>query len=150
MRMSTLEPQSTIPSGQDRQAPDTEPGVGVWKVLRTLYAGGDGIERRSGQRYPYPYLVTLTPVSADGTTAEGESVVVVGKHLSERGLGFYHPAPLPYRRMIALLETASGTRLAVLIDVTWCRFLKRGWYESGGRFLQTAPLPVDLAHAANN
>ena len=118
-------------------------------MLTALCPQENRIERRSGLRYPYPYLVQLTPVGADGTTVAGESVVVVGKHLSEQGLGFYHPGPLPYRRMIALLETA-GARLALLIDVTWCRFLKQGWYESGGRFLQTVQVPVGLSETAKN
>ena len=52
--------------------------------------------------------------------------------------------------MIALLETAGGARLAFLIDLTWCRFKRQGWYESGGRFLQVAPLPVDPTDTAKN
>jgi hypothetical protein len=112
----------------------------VWELLRALYPHGDLIERRSEQRYPYPCLVQLTPVAADGVTAVGESLVVVGKHLSEHGLGFYHPRPIAYRRVIASLETTSGQRLAFLIDLSWCRFTRQGWYESGGRFLR-AVLP---------
>jgi hypothetical protein len=112
----------------------------VWGLLGALYPRGDLAERRGEQRYPYPYLVHLTPVAADGVTVVGESLVVVGKHLSERGLGFYHPRPIAYRRMIASLETTSGARLGFLIDLNWCRFTQQGWYESGGRFLR-AVLP---------
>ena len=104
-----------------------------------LYPRGDVGERRGEQRYPYPYLVRLTPVAADGVTVVGESLVVVGKHLSERGLGFYHPRPIAYRRVIATLETTSGQRLGFLIDLSWCRFTQQGWYESGGRFLRAVP-----------
>jgi hypothetical protein len=108
----------------------------VWGLLGALYPRGDLVERRGEQRYPYPYLVHLTPVAADGVTAVGESLVVVGKHLSERGLGFYHPRPIAYRRVIATLETTSGQRLGFLLDLNWCRFTRQGWYESGGRFLR--------------
>ena len=101
-----------------------------------------GGERRRDQRYPFPHLIHLTPVGEDGITPEGQSVVVVGKHLSERGVGFYHPKPLPYRRMIASLEAGAGVWMAFLIDLSWCRFTKEGWYESGGRFLQVVPSPV--------
>ncbi len=107
-------------------------------LLDSLQSRSHGSERRAARRYPYPYLVQLTPVGDDGVTAAGRTIVVVGKHLSESGLGFYHPGPLPYRRMVVLLETA-GASLAFLIDVAWCRFLKQGWYESGGRFVQGAP-----------
>ena len=111
----------------------------VWGLLAGMYPRGNVIERRSDCRYPFPYLVYLTPVQDDPATPSGEPVVVVGKYLSERGLGFYHPKPLPHRRMVASLETHSGARLALLIDLSWCRFTRHGWYESGGRFLQTVP-----------
>lgn len=108
----------------------------VRSVLGGLYAPGSRIERRSGRRYPYPYLIHLTPVGDDGVTPVGETVVVVGKHLSEQGLGFYHFKPIPYRRMIASLEATCGKGIRFLVDLSWCRFHKQGWYESGGRFLQ--------------
>lgn len=114
----------------------------VWGLLSALYPRGKVVEKRKDTRYPYPYLVYLTPVGKDGVTPYGEPVVVVGKHISERGFGFYHPKPLPHRRMIASLETTDGVRLGFLIDLNWCRFTRQGWYESGGRFLQLVPSPV--------
>jgi len=116
--------------------------VQVWRLLEMLYPHGSRIERRSDNRFPYPYLVYLTPVGADGATPQGESIVVVGKHLSDRGFDFYHPQPLPYRRVIASLEAVGGARLAFLMDLNWCRFTRQSWYESGGRFLQVVPLPI--------
>ncbi len=116
----------------------------VWRLLGALYPPGQGCERRAGRRYPYPYLVYLTPVAADNVTPQGDPIVVVGKHLSEWGFGFYHPKPLPFRRMIATLEATNGVRLGFLIDLTWCRFTRHGWYESGGRFLQAVPPAVAL------
>ena len=133
------EPQLRTSPRRNR-SPAEDVQTQVWGVLGTLYPRGDRVERRGDQRYPYPYLINLTPVAEDGITRQGETVVVVGKHLSERGLGFYHPRPLPHRRMIASLETNDGTRLGLLVDVTWCRFTKEGWYESGGRFLRAVVL----------
>lgn len=121
---------------------DEEVRTQVWGLLTTLYPKTDLTERRHEKRYPFPYLIHLTPVADDGVTQEGDTLVVVGKHLSERGLGFYHPKPLPYRKMIASLESASGEWLGFLIDLNWCRFTKQGWYESGGRFLQSTLSPV--------
>ncbi len=120
----------------------------VWSILGSLYPRGDKIERRRERRYPYPYLVHLTPVASDGITPQGESLVVVGKHLSDRGLGFYHPKPIPYRRMIATLEVVDGKPLAFLIDLNWCRFTKQGWYESGGRFLRAVDSPLNAESGA--
>jgi hypothetical protein len=114
----------------------------VWGILSGLCPRGHNPERRSVQRFPYPHLLYLTPVSADGVTAEGESIVVVGKHLSERGLGFFYQQPLPHRRMIASLESAEQRWVGFLVDITWCRFTQHGWYDSGGRFLQVAPASI--------
>jgi hypothetical protein len=114
----------------------------IWQILAGLYPRGNRVERRSDQRFPYPYLVYLTPVAADGLTPGGESVIVIGKHLSERGLGFYHQKPLSDRRMIASLELQKSRWAGFLIDLTWCRFTQHGWYDSGGRFLQAVASPV--------
>jgi hypothetical protein len=129
--------------GQHASGGDDEVRAQVWGLLTTLYPRNDLIERRRGNRYPFPCLVHLTPVGPDGITPEGETVVVVGKHLSEQGFGFYHQAPLPHRRMIASLESSKGLWLGFLIDLNWCRFTKDGWYESGGRFLQTVLSPIE-------
>ncbi|HBO45574.1 MAG TPA: hypothetical protein DD670_16920 [Planctomycetaceae bacterium] len=131
------------------QVPDSlavvgEPWSSVDETTRSRIAGfltnfrprTTSVERRSDQRYPFPHLVHLTPVGEDNTPIEGEMIVVVGRHISERGLGFYHTKPLPYRRMIVAFETSGGNWVRFLIDLTWCRFTRDGWYESGGRFLQ--------------
>jgi hypothetical protein len=114
----------------------------VWGLLSTLYPRQEFMERRSETRYPFPYLVHLTPVAPDGTPVECETVVVVGKHLSEQGLGFYHPKPLAYRRVIASLES-NGRWIGFLLDLKWCRFTRQGWYESGGRILESVTSPMD-------
>ena len=113
----------------------------VWSLLSGLYPVQSRAERRGEQRFPYPYLVQLTPVAADGVTRVGSPVVVAGKHLSERGLGFYHQQPLPFRRLIASLRGPAHASTHFLIDVTWCRFTGQGWYDSGGRFLRAAQDP---------
>ena len=118
-------------------SPEDDIRTQVWGLLSTLYPQNDLAERRRDSRYPFPYLVQLTPVAEDGVTPEGATIAVVGKHLSERGLGFYHPKPLPHRRMIASLETGGNRWMTFLIDLSWCRFIKQGWYESGGRFLRS-------------
>jgi hypothetical protein len=114
----------------------------VWSILAGLYPRGKAAERRTDQRFPYPRLVYLTPVANNGYTPVAESVVVVGKDLSERGLGFYYQQPLPYRRMIASLELPEARWAGFLVDITWCRFTLHGWYDSGGRFIQAVPSPI--------
>ncbi len=117
----------------------------VWGVLTTLYPKNKASERRQENRYPFPYLVHLTPVGEDGISPCGKAVVVVGKHLSERGLGFYHSQPIPHRRMIVSLEAGNGQWVGFLIDLSWCRFTAEGWYESGGKFIQAVLPPAESA-----
>jgi len=141
MKPSIREPQLDL-MPEEVDFPDEDIRTQVWGILTTLYPHNRAGERRHESRYPFPYLVHLTPVGEDGLTPCGETLVVVGKHLSERGLGFYHPQPLPYRRMIASLEAGNGQWIGFLIDLSWCRFTRKGWYESGGRFLQSVLSPI--------
>ena len=113
----------------------------VWSLLSGSDSARNVAERRSVQRFPYPNLVLLTPMAPDSRTPLCEPLVAVGKHLSERGLGFFHPKPLPYRRIVASLRSTQGAAAHFLMEVTWCRFTEHGWYESGGRFLRPAPNP---------
>jgi hypothetical protein len=96
-------------------------------------------ERRRDRRYPYPYLVRMTPVAIDGYTPAGPAIIVVGRTLSEGGFGFFHSRPLADRRMIASFHAGSDRWLGLLMDLRWCRFIGEGWYESGGRFLSPVP-----------
>ncbi|REK19133.1 MAG: hypothetical protein DWQ37_01705 [Planctomycetota bacterium] len=114
----------------------------VWDVLVGHYPQGRNIERRADQRYPYSHLLYLTPVGEDGFSPVGETVAVVGKTLSERGLGFFYQQAISERRMIASLETSDLRWAGFLMNITWCRFTQYGWYESGGRFLQAVPSPI--------
>jgi len=114
----------------------------VWNILTAVYPRGRVVERRMDQRFPYPRLLYLTPVADDGISPEGESAVVIGKCLSERGLGFFYQQPLAHRRMIASLEMPDMNWVGFLMSITWCRFTQYGWYESGGRFIQAVPSPI--------
>ncbi len=105
-------------------------------LIGKIYPSGDFIDSRSERRYPYPYLVRLIPVDQDGTVLHGEAIVAVGKHLSDRGVGFYHPKPISYRNMVVCLEASDGHGVTFIVDLGWCRFTREGWYESGGKFLE--------------
>ena len=124
---------------------DADVRTHVWELLAGFYPEHNAMERRREARYPLPNLIHLLPVARDNLTPCGDDVVVAGKQISERGLSFYHPGPLPYRRMIASFEIGNGHWLGFLVDLLWCRFTKYGWYESGGRFLQSVPSPLEAA-----
>lgn len=106
------------------------------KNARLAYA-----DRRRDQRYPFPHLLYVTPVDRSGKPLIEETVVVVGKTLTERGMDFYHQKPITHRRVIVTIETQEGFTASLLMDLTWCRYTKQGWYDNGGRFLNTVPSP---------
>jgi len=137
--LSTL--QQPVGVGLEEEVADDDIRAQVRSLLAGMHPRENLIERRGEQRYPYPYLIRLFPVAPDRLSPQGEGIVAVGKHISERGLGLYHPKPLPYRRMIVCFQSDSGRQVAFLIDLKWCRFTKQGWYESGGRFLRTVAPP---------
>jgi hypothetical protein len=93
-------------------------------------------DRRGERRHPFPYPVHLLPVSADGKSTIGEPIVVLGKDLSEQGLGFYHSQPLAERHVLATFDCGEF-RAKFLMELTWCRFGSHGLFENGGRFLQS-------------
>ncbi len=96
------------------------------------------LERRRDRRFPFPMLMTLWPADSDRLDT---SFVIVGKDISERGLGFFHQQPILCRRAIVVCETPNAEPLAFLIDINWCRFTCQGWYESGCRLLETVSPP---------
>jgi hypothetical protein len=139
MNASIAEPQSVIspitesPFGKD-------PSIHVQALLGALHEPTHRTERRREQRFPYPYLFRVIPLATDNIPLDDQTMVVVGKHLSHHGLSFYHQRPIAYRRMIAMMELPTGRPIGFLLDLTWCRFTKHGWYESGGRLLQAVPV----------
>jgi hypothetical protein len=124
-----------IPHGFEFATPvNDDARAQVWSLLAGMYP--PGTERRRDQRYPFPRLFVLTPVDPETLARMGPPVTAAGKHLSESGVSFYHPDPLPHRWVIASVENGEGHTLNFLVDLDWCRFTRQGWYESGGRFLK--------------
>lgn len=103
------------------------------------------VERRRGVRAAFPYRMRVA-AAAMGRRDELQELpgeeFVVGRDLSEAGLGFEHDIALPYRRV--LLSAADdrfedinfpGIQIELLLN--WCRFCGSG-YESGGRILRSS------------
>jgi hypothetical protein len=116
----------------------------VWALLSSAQFQSRSAERRNSQRFPYPYLVTVTPVDHSGRPMSEAQFVVVGKNISEGGLSFYHQGPLANRQVIVSLDAADGRWMSFLVDLTWCRFKSQGWYESGGQFLKKTLTPPQV------
>ena len=132
---------STVGAAADNRQEDPI-RASIQMVLAGVHQERKTLERRRETRHAYPYPVHLTPVARDGTTVIGDTVVVLGKHISDHGLDFYHREPLPHRRVIASLPNGENAWIGLLLDLTWCRFSRHGWYDNGGRFLAVAQSPL--------
>ncbi len=128
-RAPTFDPPGAVPSDVRAQ---------VWSVLAKMYPLRGGVERRLDDRFPYPRLARLTPLLDDKAAARDQTIMVACKQLSERGLGFFHPHPLPHRLAIVSLQRDENEWVELLLRMNWCRFIGHGWYESGGVFLRVA------------
>jgi hypothetical protein len=80
----------------------------VHAALLLYHPAASYIERRRETRFAYPYPFHLTPLSVGGAILLEAMVAVIGRHLSEGGLDFYHREPFPYRRAIATLPAAGN------------------------------------------
>jgi len=100
------------------------------------------VERRREARYPYPYPLHVTPIAGGGVADVHETFVVIGKHLAPHGIDFYSRQPLAHRRVIISLDCGLEGWIGLLVELTWCRFGRHGWYDNGGRFLGVVPSPL--------
>ena len=96
-------------------------------------------ERRQSGRDPFPYPVHITPLGCDQRPIVNETVIVIGRHLSEQGLDFYHHEPIPFRRAVISLPTDRKEWVSFLFELFWTRYNCHGWYDNGGRFLAVVP-----------
>ena len=113
----------------------------VRKAIRRSQTTYAGLERRRNLRVPFPYPIYLTPVDPNGDAVHEKRFAVVGRHLSECGLDFYHSEPVTSRKLIASLDDHND-QVGFVMELTWCRFGRHGWYENGGRFVSIAQTPL--------
>mgnify|MGYP006908323461 FL=1 len=134
--------QAVLKSEGPFSSPLNEIKAGVERLIQHSEAVPEN-DRRHSRRFPFPYPIHLTPVEDDGITPANETIVVLGKHLGERGLDFYYRTPLVHRRVIVSLECANEQWISFLMNLNWCRFSRHGWYENGGKFIKALNLLPD-------
>lgn len=130
--------ERALPVGIARMTTEESVSGQVRRLLQRQAGDSALVERRRDRRYPFPTLMTLWP--ADGERLE-TSFVIVGKDISDRGLGFFHQQPITCRRAVVVCELPGAEPTAFLVDINWCRFTCHGWYESGGRLLEAVTPP---------
>ncbi len=117
----------------------------VYSALSLYHPSLKYLERRREPRFPYPYPFHLTPISDAGLILVEATLSVIGRHLSEHGLDFYHRDPFPYRRAIATLPAMAGQWIGLVIELKSTRLSGHGWYAYGGRIVglvEPAPMAV--------
>jgi len=100
---------------------------------------GPVVQGRSSLRVPFDVLLVITPWDDATQGPAGRSFLAEGRDLSEEGVAFRHRQSLPcrfaavsYRGQAA--EDRSHFVESVLVRLLWCRFVRDGFYLSGGRF----------------
>jgi hypothetical protein len=150
MSMTTLEPvlavlQASRRGSQEKTRSRNERDA-IYATIESAVAAVEpfrrSIERRREARYPYPYPIPLTPFLLDGTPDVERTFVVIGKHLAPHGIDFYCRHPLADRRVIASLDCGRDGWVGVVVELTWCRFSRHGWYDNGGRFVAVVEPPL--------
>ncbi|WP_425615145.1 hypothetical protein NA78x_005042 [Anatilimnocola sp. NA78] len=129
-------------------APDEPRGDLISQQVQVALAGAQAdrqIERRTETRHPYPYPIHMTPVDRDGHPLVDQTFVVVGKHVSNHGVDFYYAQPVEWSKVIASFNLPEGRWIGLLMELTWCRFSRHGWYDNGGRFVSVVPSPLGNA-----
>ncbi len=106
---------------------------GVSELVESSTSGQQG---RTRVRMALPFLVEIFPLDNRGKLLKKESCVVVGKDLSQRGIGFFHKEVIPYKKIRVLFTMPGEVQIEADVDLTWCRYTDLDWYESGGRILK--------------
>ena len=118
--------------------------VQIEALLSRLYPPVEQ-DRRQDDRVAIPVLFRLRPLDIHREPLEEAESIVVGKNISRRGVSFYHEHPITHRRALIELVDPSAATFVAEIDITWCRFTKPGWYESGGRLMRVAAPATESA-----
>ena len=136
-------PRTTVPrmGPTDSMSNDERIRARVNFLVQRVSQGWAGVERREDRRVPFPYPIHLTPCDRVGILTGEPTHVVLGRHLAERGLDFYHRRPLPHRHVIASFACGEGSWLSLLLELRRTCFDQAGWYRTGGRFLRAVSAP---------
>ncbi len=121
-------------------------GEAMETLLDRLRPPGE-VDRRCSQRYAMPLPMVLTPIGADGQPETEGAMIVVGRNVSRRGMGFSHSDLLRCRRAVLRLEDALLGSMIVEVEIAWRRFTTSGRYEYGAHVRRLLPDRVASARA---
>ena len=94
------------------------------------------LQRRRWHRVKFDRQIELIPLDDVTEELTGDPRRVTGKDLSLHGVSFVHCQPLPFHKVALAFELPEGVSDLVIVKLGWCRFLRNGTYQSGGKFLR--------------
>lgn len=104
----------------------------------------DALERRHWPRVGFQKMIALFAFDHDQECPTGQPWLATGKDISLQGVSFTHIAPLPFTKVAIGFELPGGFSQFALTRLSWCRFTRRGVYESGGTFLRPIEVPEEV------
>lgn len=113
----------------------------VESLVASWHSSAQLRQNRRWHRTPYRKPVVITPLDDIADTPIAEPHLAFGRDLAAGGLSFLHEQPLPHRIVAVTFSLEADMATAVVTRLTWCRFTRRGTYQSGGKFLRTIDLP---------
>lgn len=136
-----------IPPTVECDAPPSVEGVVRFREIADIVEEVSGRWRpvglcardRQWQRIVYEEPIVVRPVvrnAAGSYAVDGPELFVSARDLSRGGISFEHESPLPHRYVAISFPRESFTEVAIVTQLTWCRFTRKGHYLAGGRFLQ--------------
>jgi hypothetical protein len=97
------------------------------------------IVSRGSHRIGYTERMCVTGLDADQSECSAP-LLVWGRDISADGVSFTHKRPMPHRHVQMLVPLALGLE-ALIVRLTWCRYVGRREYVSGGYFVRPANVP---------
>ncbi len=97
------------------------------------------VRNRISTRHEFPYRLKLEPFEdGEDFVRSNTEQYVQGRDISDEGFGFYHEEPLPYKKVYLTaadhrLDRLGLDDLKLLLTLRWCRFIRPGLYECGGK-----------------
>jgi hypothetical protein len=115
--------------------PQLESAIASWHYSAAV------LQSRRWHRVPFRNAIAVTPLDDEADSRAGETRLAAGRDVSVGGISFEHQHLLCYRRVAVTLLLDDADPVSLLVHLTWCRFIQRGVYHSGGKFLRPLALP---------
>jgi hypothetical protein len=104
----------------------------ILESLDKLSAQRETENRRRSQRLTVRLGLSATVLGGPA----GAPMRIYTRNLSRSGMGFVSRRLFRKEERLAVLLKVQGQGKLVLAEITFCRYVRRGLYESGARFLE--------------